>query len=135
MSSPLKALERCLDLLARVLERYHGNLPRFAPQNVFFAIVGILHLIEKPASARNELFHVDPRLRRHRQRREDASDGGMNSGEKHRYPHAEPQQRKRERMPHPEFARGEERDEESASHSEAQPRQVSDAAFRTRQGC
>ncbi len=84
-----KALEGCLDFLARILECHHGNLPRLASQNVLFAIVGILHLIEKAASARDELFHVDSRLRRHRQCQEDAGDRSVNPGEKHRYPHAE----------------------------------------------
>jgi hypothetical protein len=87
-----KALEGCLDFLARILERHHGNLPRLASQNVLFAIVGILHLIEKLASSHDELFRVDPWLRGHHQRGEDASYRGMSPGEKHHYPRADSEQ-------------------------------------------
>lgn len=49
----------------------------------------------------------------------------MNSGEKHRYPHTEREQRIWERIAHSEYARGEERGEESAHHPEARPGQIS----------
>jgi hypothetical protein len=72
----------------------------------------------------DELLHIDPRSCRDRQRRKDAGDGGVNPGEKHRQPHAEPKQRVGERMPYPESACEKERDEKSGSHTEVQQRQI-----------